>query len=91
MLRELKVSSENIYESLNKNKKNKIFKKNYVFRRSIFAKKNIEKNEVISLKNIMSLRPLVGIKSEKIFDIIGKKAKNKIIKDKPIFFSDLSS
>tara|TARA_B000000475_G_scaffold271827_1_gene270702 strand:- start:471 stop:1511 length:1041 start_codon:yes stop_codon:yes gene_type:complete len=91
MLRELKVSSENIYESLNKNKKNKIFKKNYIFRRSIFAKTNIEKNEVISHKNIISLRPLVGIKSEKIFDIIGKKAKNKIIKDKPIFFSDLLS
>ena len=90
MLRELKVSSENIYESLNKNKKIKYLKK-IMSLEDQFLQKNIEKNEVISLKNIMSLRPLVGIKSEKIFDIIGKKAKNKIIKDKPIFFSDLSS
>jgi len=90
MLRDLKNISNDIHESLKKNKKKIFYKKNYVFRRSLFSKKNIEKNEKISLKNIQALRPLVGIKSEKIFNIIGLRTKKKILKDQPIFFRDLS-
>ncbi len=90
MLQNLKNISQNIHESLRKNNNNKISKKNYVFRRSLFAKKDIKKNEKISLQNIISLRPIVGIKSENIFDIINTRAKKKIIKDQPIFFHDLS-
>jgi len=47
-------------------------KKKFIFitLTTLFSKKNIDKNEKISLKNIQALRPLVGIKSEKIFNII---------------------
>ena len=63
--------------------------KNIKFRRSIFASKNINKNERISLQNTVSLRPLVGIGADKIFKIIGKKAKKKLLKSSPIFFNDI--
>ena len=88
MLRTLKKTSVDIYSSLKK-KNIKISKKNFFFRRSIFAKKNLKKGDVITDKNITSLRPVIGIKSEKFFDIIGRKVNKKILKDNPIFFNDL--
>jgi len=90
MLRNLKNITNDIHESLKKNKEEIFYKKNYIFRRSLFSKKNIEKNEKISLQNIQALRPLVGIKAEKIFNIIGLRTKKKIAKNQPIFFRDLS-
>ena len=59
------------------------------FRRSIFAKTNIYKDERISHKNTVALRPLIGLKAEKIFKVIGKKVKKNITKDSPIFLDDL--
>ena len=89
MLKKLKNISLGIHKSLYKNTKNKISKKNLKFRRSLFTKKDIKKNQKISLENIISLRPLVGIKSENIFKIIGKRTKKNIYKDQPIFYRDL--
>ena len=88
-LRELKEISVDTFSSLNNNINLNINKKNIKFRRSIFAKKNIKKNEFISFKNIISLRPAIGIKSQDIFKIIGKKAKININKFSPIFYRNL--
>ena len=88
-LRNLKNISKEVFESINYSKNLKLSKKNLRLRRSIFAKKNIKKNEKISFDNIISLRPVIGIKSENIFKIIGKKVKKNISKDSPIFFKDL--
>ena len=88
-LGDLKKISSDIFQSINNNKNYKLFRKNLKLRRSIFAKVNIKKNEKISFKNINSLRPIIGIKSENIFKIIGKKVKKNIYKDSPIFFRDL--
>ena len=46
-------------------------------------------NEKLSLDNTINLRPLIGIKSEKLFNVLGKRTKKDIKKDSPIFFSDL--
>jgi pseudaminic acid synthase len=89
MLKDLKEISSKIFYSLNKNPKKKIIKKNINLRRSIFAKKNIEKNQKITLDNTVSLRPFVGIGAEKIFNIVGKKVKKKILRNSPIFYNDL--
>ena len=88
-LKKLKNISKEVFESINNNKNLKLSKKNLRLRRSIFAKKNIKKNEKISFENINSLRPVIGIKSENIFNIIGKKLKKDINKDSPIFFKNL--
>ena len=88
-LKKLKNISKEVFESINNNKSLKLSKKNLRLRRSIFAKKNIKKNEKISFENINSLRPVIGIKSENIFNIIGKKLKKDINKDSPIFFKNL--
>ena len=89
MLKSLKKISLDIHESLYKDKKNRISKENIKFRRSLFANRNIKKNQKILSEDVISLRPLVGIKSENIFKIIGKNAKKNINKDQPIFYRDL--
>ncbi len=89
MLRDLKEISSKIFYSLNKKPKNKIVKKNINLRRSIFAKIDIEKNQKITLDNTVSLRPIVGISADRIFNIIGKKVKKKILRNSPIFHNDL--
>lgn len=60
------------------------------FRRSIFISKNIKKGEIISLKNISTFRPSVGIKSEYIFKIIGKKVNKNKKKNQPLNYDDLT-
>ena len=90
-LKNLKKITLDIFKSLNDNKKIKNSKKNIKLRRSIFSKTDIKKNEKISTNNIVSLRPSIGIKSENFFNIIGKKAKRNILKNNPIFFSDLKN
>ena len=89
MLKDLKEISNKIFISLNKKHKIKNLKKNIKFRRSIFAKIDINKNEKISLSNTVSLRPSIGLGSENIFKIIGKKVNRKVLKDSPIFLNDL--
>ena len=90
MLSSLKEISVKIFKSFNKKDKKKYIKKNIRFRRSIFAKKIISKGERITLKNTKSLRPLIGIGSDKIFKIIGRKVNKNIPKDAPLFFKDLN-
>ena len=91
-LKVLKYKSELYFNAtkLNDNKDtNKADQKNSKSKRSIFALNNIKKSEKISEKNIISLRPKIGIGAKYYFKIIGKKAKNKIKKGYPIYFSDL--
>ena len=88
-LRELKTLSEDIHYSIHNKTKLKSNQKNIKFRRSIFASVDIKKNEKLSLDNTINLRPLIGIKSEKLFNVLGKRTKKDIKKDSPIFFSDL--
>ncbi len=85
----LKDISKKIFLSLNEKQQTKNNLKNLKFRRSIFAKTNIYKDERISHKNTVALRPLIGLKAEKIFKVIGKKVKKNITKDSPIFLDDL--
>ena len=90
MLNSLKEISVKIFKSFNQISKKKNIKKNIKFRRSIFAKKFISKGQEITLKNTQSLRPLIGIGSDKIFEILGRKARKNIPKDAPLFFRDLN-
>ena len=53
-------------------------------RRSIFTKKLIKKNEIITIKKIIFRRPGTGISPDKIFKILGKKAK-KDLKEGSLF------
>ena len=88
-LRNLKNISKEIFQSLNGHKKKNFNTSNIKLRRSIFAKIDLKRNEKITLKKIVSLRPVIGIKSEDIFKIIGKKVKRNIKKDESIFYKDL--
>lgn len=84
--RKLRERGDQIFYSLGKEEmilKN-IEKNSIKFRRSIFAKKDIKKGELFSEKNLKNLRPVVGITSDKFFQIIGKKSKRNIKKDSPI-------
>jgi len=85
MMKNLKKTSVELFESLNKSKDIQVLNKNIKFRRSIFAKKNIKINEKITTKNIISLRPKIGICASKYYKIIGKKAKKNIKTNDPIF------
>ena len=85
MLRELKKTSLEIFESLNKQKSTQIFNKNIKFRRSIYAKFDIIKNEKITNKNINVLRPKIGICASQYFKVLGKKVKRKIKANEPLF------
>ena len=85
MMKNLKKTSVELFESLNKSKDIQVLNKNIKFRRSIYAKKNIKINEKITTKNIISLRPKIGICASKYFKIIGKKAKKNIKANDPIF------
>ena len=49
-------------------------------RRSIYAKKNIKKGESITYDKVTFLRPNIGIGVEKIYKVIGKRAKVNISK-----------
>ena len=90
MLKELKNTSTEIFESMSsKNKVKKFDNKN--LRRSIFASKDIEKDEKLTLKNLVTLRPTIGIGSEKIYEIIGRKIKKKLKKGDPIISRNLKN
>ncbi len=88
-LKNLKEVSTDTFLSVKKTLNPKIAKRNIELRRSIFAKKEIKKNEKISLENVISLRPAIGIRSNYIFNIIGKRARNKISRFSPIFYKNL--
>ena len=85
MMRDLKNTSVELFESLHKVKDIKVFNKNIKFRRSIYAKKDIGINEKITHKNIITLRPKIGICASEYYKIIGKKIKKKIKANVPIY------
>ncbi len=89
MLKELKKTSLEIFESLNKQKNTQIFNKNIKFRRSIYAKFDILKNEQITKKNINVLRPKIGICASQYFKVLGKRVKRKIRANEPLFIDHL--
>jgi len=86
-LNDLKIGSVRIQKSLGNQKLNKfpIHKNSLFFRRSLFASKKISKGEKITKNNIVSLRPKIGIGAENYFKILGKRTKNSISKNSPIF------
>jgi pseudaminic acid synthase len=92
-LKDLKENTVKIYQSLfNKNKKgnnNNEEKNSLIFRRSIYSVKNIDKGQLITTENITTLRPHIGLSADKYFKILGKKVRNKIKKNSPIYFKDL--
>ncbi len=91
-LKELKKSIKRIYLSLGKEKigLKKIEKDSLKLRRSIFTTRFIKKGEKINRGNILNLRPSIGIGSDNFKKILGKKVNKNILKDSPIFFSDLN-
>ena len=89
MLKNLKDLSKDIFKSLNKENSSKILKKNIKLRRSLFAKRNIKKKEKLTLNNTISLRPSIGIKSEYIYKVLGKRVNINLKKNDPIFFKNL--
>ena len=56
-------------------------KNKYFIRKSLVAKTMIKKGEFFSRKNITTLRPENGLKADKYFKIIGKKAKKNYSKN----------
>ena len=60
-------------------------------RESVVSIKNIEKDEKFSEKNISTKRPNTGeIPAKKFYQIIGKKAKHIILKNKQLSYGDIS-
>jgi N-acetylneuraminate synthase len=67
-------------------KKNIFYEKNSIkyARRGIYANRDIEKNEAFNEHNLITLRPAYGLSARYWNQVIGKKAKIKIKKDKNI-------
>jgi pseudaminic acid synthase len=87
-LNELKTLTNDIFLS-QKNSKLTNNRENINLRRSLFAIKDIKKNEKITKKNIDTFRPRIGICASKYFEVINRKTKRLIKKNKPIFYKDL--
>jgi pseudaminic acid synthase len=56
----------------------------YKFRRSLFIVKDINEGELLTGKNIRSIRPGHGLQPKYYGDVIGKRAKKKLIKGTPL-------
>ncbi|MFC1568336.1 pseudaminic acid synthase [Candidatus Margulisiibacteriota bacterium] len=59
-------------------------KRNRIFARSLFAVKDIEPGEIVTDEHIRSVRPGYGLAPKHLKDILGKKARTKILKGTPI-------
>lgn len=70
--------------SLNKKKL-----KSREFSRSLFVSEDVEAGEVITEKNIRSVRPNFGLHTKHYYEVLGKKAKVKLVKGTPLDFSQL--
>ena len=86
-LKELSIFTKKAFLTLGDGKfkiqKNEI--KSIKFRRSIYAIKDIKKGEILSKNNISTYRPVMGIKAENYFKILGRKAKKNIKIHSPIY------
>jgi pseudaminic acid synthase len=82
----LKRFSIKIFNTLGKEKKKlkSSEKKSLIFRRSIFTIKDIKKGQKFNKNNIGNFRPKIGLCSSHYFDVIGRKAKINIKKNRPI-------
>ena len=58
-------------------------------RRSIFANRNLLKNTIIKNEDIICKRPVVGIKSDSFFQVIGSKTKKNIKENEPITWNKI--
>lgn len=61
-------------------------KGNMVFRRSIYVVKDIAVGETLTEKNVKSIRPGYGLAPKYYDEILGKKARKKLLKGTPISF-----
>ena len=55
-----------------------------IFRRSLFAVEDIAEGEILNEKNIRSIRPGYGLPPKYFYEILGKKAKEKICRGTPL-------
>ena len=94
-LKKLSIFAKEIYKSLlNKKKLNNLPNSkgesySKLFRRSIFLTKNLNKGDKITLNNVSTFRPSIGIKSENIFKVIGKRVNKNKKKNEPLRYADL--
>ena len=58
-------------------------------RKSIFAKKNISKGAKLTENNIELKRPIIGVGAEKYYNVLGKRLKIHLGKNKPLLKSYL--
>jgi pseudaminic acid synthase len=89
-LKKLVDLNKKLYQSLNKkNGENKELLFNKFFKRSIYLTEDVKKNDLVSKKNIKTLRPLIGIEAFNYNKILGKKFKNNLKKNNPVFYRNL--
>jgi N-acetylneuraminate synthase len=77
-----------IYDSLNK-KPNKISLRGRNFRSSLYYQKDLKKGSILKISDFKSVRPNLGLPSENIFKIVGKRLKSSVIKDEPVKLNHL--
>jgi len=79
-----------INNPVQKNKFNKILEKNKkIFTKSIVLNKDLNKNQTIKLSDISLKKPNIGLNSNMIDQVVGKKLKTKMKKNKFLKFKDL--
>lgn len=91
-LKDLVENSKNIFLSKGVEKKIKLKcenKTHKLARRSIFSSKNIKSGEKITKDNVICKRPGIYTSTDKIYQLLGKKAKKNIEEDMPISLKDL--
>ncbi len=85
-LKKLSIDRDKLFSFLGHGEKKltKTERTSVFFRRSIYAIKDIKKGEKFTNQNIKSYRPQTGLSAKYYFDIIGKKNKISLKKDKVI-------
>lgn len=89
VLNNISKGIKNIYDGLGTGKielsKKEIIKRKS--KRSLFFARDLNRNQILSPGDIISRRPVVGISSDKYFEIINKKIKKKVKKFEPIKYN----
>ena len=60
-----------------------------LFHHGITASMDIKKGEEFTTNNLTSKRPLLGIPTNKIFEVLGKKASRNVKNDEQIMWKDV--
>ena len=58
-------------------------------RKGIYAKNELKKGAIISQKDLILKQPCLGVRDIYLDTIVGKKIKNKINKNHPIYIKDI--